>query len=334
MIIAAGVLLGRPLVKLLTREKPSGRDTGSQAPTQTVSSEEISPEESREPSAPAAVSVKNRIFYYAAPEELSTHRGIDSAVDRAAGLGANCLVFDAKTREGYVTWETKNAIGSQLTSENRIDIPYLVGKLAEKGIAPVARMYVFMDRMVSTVDRSTAVLYSGTDARWLDSSRELGGKAWANPVSSVMQQYIIDLTDELMSLGVRDVIYAAFHTPTGYSLEYRDFGTSMDGVVANMTNLLKTLKGKLSAGGGTLMLEVEYSAVDPNGSYAQYVVHPYQLGAGNLIITLAGNEGDIRTIADALSRTVSGDERIDSLTLWTRTGNSERTKVLGSWFVN
>ena len=149
-----------------------------------------------------------------------------------------------------------------------------------------------------------------------------------------MQQYIIELTDELMDLGVRDVIYAAFHTPTGYSLEYRDFGTSMEGVVANMTNLLKTLKGKLSAGGGTLILEVEYSAVDPNGSYAQYVVHPYQLGAGNLIITLTGSEGDIGAIAQTLSQTAAGDERIDSVTLWARGADAERTKALGSWFVN
>lgn len=340
LIIGAGILLGKPLVKLLTREKPDPSQDPSSAPSQTVSAgerEENSQDESNgpeEPGAPAGVAVKNRIYYYATVEELSSRRGIDSTVDRAAALGANCLIFDVKTKDGYVTFDTKNAIGSKLLNENRIDIPYLVEKLSEKGMAPVARMYTFMDQMVSTVERSTAVLYSGTEARWLDSSRDLGGKAWANPASSTMQQYIIELTDELMDLGVRDVIYAAFHTPTGYSLEYRDFGTSMEGVVANMTNLLKTLKGKLSAGGGTLILEVEYSAVDPNGSYAQYVVHPYQLGAGNLIITLTGSEGDIGAIAQTLSQTAAGDERIDSVTLWARGADAERTKALGSWFVN
>lgn len=335
LIIGAGILLGKPLAKLLTREKPSSSSTDDLQPAsrQIVSSEEEIPASENEGSAPPVIAVKNRIYYYATVEELSSHRQIDSMLDKARSMGANCLVFDAKTRDGLITWDTKNELGSQLLAENRIDIRYLVQKLSENEMAPVARIYTFMDPMISTVDRSTAVLYSGTEARWLDSSRELGGKAWANPASSAMQKYILDLTDELIELGVKDVIYAAFHTPTGYSLEYRDFGTSMDGVVANMTNLLKTLKGRLSAGGGTLILEVEYSAVDPNGSYARYVVHPYQLGAGNLLITMSGT-GDVQAIVQSLSATMQNDERIDSIVLWTHSSDNERTKALGSWFVN
>ena len=336
-LVLAVYFLGRPLMKLLTREKPADVPTGprvSDAAEPDISDVSEGEEYSRE-SSETVVPARNRIYYYAEPSQLSDHASIDSTVARRKAAGANCLVFDAKTKEGLITWDTGNEYGSKLLYETQIDLPYLVNRLKEESMAPVARLYAFMDRNISTVVRSTAVMYRGTDSRWLDSSVDLGGKAWANPASPVMQDYLVGLTGELMDLGVRDFIFAAFHTPTGYSLEYRDFGTSMDGVLANMKSLLKTLAGKVSSGGGDLLLQVEYDAVKEDGDYARYIVHPFQLGCSGYIVTMNASAADVNLAVSRLKDTVDRDPEIESVTLWVTPPADRRiTGRLGSRFIN
>ena len=228
---------------------------------------------------------------------------------------------------------SSNQYASQLKSDKAVDLKSLTAKLEQNGITPVARMYTFMDKLISNVERSTAVMYQGTDTRWLDSSAALGGKAWANPASQIMQGYITALTEEIMSLGVKEIIFAGFHTPTGYSLDKRDFGASMDQVLANMRSLYHTLEAKISAKGGRCSLQVEYTAVMADGNYSHYVVHPYQLGAKNIIITAKGNDTDVQQ-AVALLSTATSNEEISSVTLWfTDNANTDATHTLGDYFV-
>ncbi|MBP0980474.1 MAG: hypothetical protein J6Q18_02810, partial [Oscillospiraceae bacterium] len=223
---------------------------------------------------------------------------------------------------------------SQLMAEKVIDLSLLTSKLSAAGITPVARLYTFMDKLISNVERSTAVMYLGTDTRWLDSSAALGGKAWANPASQIMRDYIISLTDEIMSLGVKEIIYAGFHTPTGYSLDKRDFGATMDQVLANMRSLYNTLEAKVSAKGGRCSLQVEYTALMPEGNYSHYIVHPYQLGAENIIITAKGGDTDVQQTVSQFKNATDAEE-ISSVTLWlTDNMNTEPAKALGDYFAN
>ena len=280
-----------------------------------------------------SVTQKTKVYYYADANLLTTEGGIDSVVSRMQAQKATHLVFDLKNKDGNLLYTSANQYGSQLMAEKVIDLSLLTSKLSAAGITPVARMYTFMDKLISNVERSAAVMYQGTDTRWLDSSAALGGKAWANPASPVMQDYILALTDEIMAQGVKEFILAGYHTPTGYSLDKRDFGASIDQVLANMKNLLGTLEAKISAKGGRCAVQVEYTAIMPEGDYAHYIVHPYQLGADNIVVTAKGADIDVSAVVSMLE-THQDSEDIESFTLWlTDNGSTDLTSAMDYRFV-
>ena len=344
-IVLGGFLLGKPVLNMLSgvgkSDSPSSSqivDTSSKQEDSSVQTDVSQPSSDAESDNPQPEIVqpvaKTRIYYYADTSALSTEAGIDGVIAQMKSKGATHLVFDVKNQDGNLLYTSTNQYGSQLVADKTVDIKALVSKLSQNGITPVARMYTFMDKLISNVERSTAVMYQGTDTRWLDSSAALGGKAWANPASQIMRDYIISLTDEVMSLGIKEIVYAGFHTPTGYSLDKRDFGATMDQVLASMRSLYNTLEAKVSAKGGRCSLQVEYSALMPEGNYSHYIVHPYQLGAENIIITAKGGDTDVQQAVSQLAGATDAEE-ISSVTLWlTDNVNTEAAKSLGDYFAD
>ena len=344
-IVLVGFLLGKPVLNMLSGAGKGDSSSSSQivdtsskledSSVQTDVSQPSSDADSDNPQPEIVQPVaKTRIYYYADTSALSTEAGIDGVIAQMKSKGATHLVFDVKNQDGNLLYTSADQYGSQLVADKTVDIKALVSKLSQNGITPVARMYTFMDKLISNVERSTAVMYQGTDTRWLDSSAALGGKAWANPASQIMRDYIISLTDEVMSLGIKEIVYAGFHTPTGYSLDKRDFGATMDQVLASMRSLYNTLEAKVSAKGGRCSLQVEYSALMPEGNYSHYIVHPYQLGAENIIITAKGGDTDVQQAVSQLAGATDAEE-ISSVTLWlTDNVNTEAAKSLGDYFAD
>ena len=348
-LVLAGFLLGKPLLAMLSGAGDGDSSSQPDTSSQPVASQpvESQPVESQPQSAPSEtpdssentvivppVTQKTKVYYYADTNLLTTEAGIDNVISQMQAKNATHLVFDLKNKDGNLLYASQNQYGSLLMADKTVDLPLLTGKLSAAGITPVARIYTFMDKLISTVERSTAVMYQGTDTRWLDSSAALGGKAWANPASQIMQDYIMALTDEIMAQGVKEFIFAGFHTPTGYSLDKRDFGASTDQVLANMKNLLGTLEAKISAKGGWSALQVDYSEIQPEGNYAHYIVHPYQLGADNFVVTAKGADYDIGQLTVQLPAEISNND-ISAVTLWVTDGvNADLTQTADSYFVS
>ena len=340
LVVAVGFMLGKPLLNIISG---GGEDSSSQAVVSTLpeaDSQQETVQQSQPDSSDIPVVVPgitesvNRVYYYASPSALSSESGIAAVIKQMKDKGATHLVFDVKNPDGYVHYISSNIYASQLADSVLIDIPALVSALRAENLTPVGRIYTFMDKMISSVERSTAVMYMGSDTRWLDTSAALGGKPWANPASRIMQDYIIALTDEILAMGVNEIIYAGFSTPTGYSLDKRDFGATTEQVLAKMQSLIGTLKAKISAKGGYSTWQFEYTAVAEDGDYSQYIVHPYQLGAENMIITAKGSDIDVPAVTAQL--TVSENhEEIDEITLWlTDNADASETKTMGSYFVS
>ena len=348
VLVLVGFLMGKPIMNMLAGDtEPSSQPQKPSSQVETSSKVEVSskdettsqPVASEDESSINAqdtplVVEKSRVYYYADAVALSTESGLDGIVAKAKAAGATHLVFDVKNQDGTVMYVSQNEYASKLLSDKAFDLKAVCEKLSANGITPVARIYTFMDKLISNVERSTAVMYrDGTgETRWYDSSPALGGKAWANPANSTMQAYITALTDEVMSMGVKEIIFAAFHTPTGYSLDKRDFGASMDQVRASMKNLYRTLEGKISAKGGRCSLQVEYTAVMPEGNYSHYIVHPYQIGATNIIITAKGVDVDVAQAVSVLD-VANNAEEISTAVLWfTDNVNTESIPQNGDYF--
>ena len=335
IIVGAGYFLGKPLLNFVSQAskyKPDSSQATSSGPnsaSDTVSQQPSSKDEGETP----VIGIKNRVYYFADTQKLQSAQSIKTVVDDMKAKGATHCVFTVKDRDGYILYNSTNQYASQLKGTAVLDLPLVVKTLTENSITPVAQVYTFMDKMISTVERTTAVLYQGTDARWLDSSAALGGKAWANPASSVMQQYLTDLTDELISQGVKEFIFAGYSTPTGFSLDKREFGASQEQVLAHMKTLISTLEGHVSAKGGYAAWQYDYSSVMAGGNYAQYIIHPFQLGAGNVIICANSYEYDPKAAMDEMT-TAKTANNLDNLTLWILDGDLNGiTKAMGSYFV-
>ncbi len=343
LLVMAGFMLGKPIINMISGIGSGGDDTSLNteivqptpaATPQTTLRPTAEPQpDDTENIAPVPVT-KNRVYYFVAPAQVSSEAGIDNVVKQMKDKGATHLVLDVKNKDGNLHYVSRNRYGSQLAADVTVDLKLLATKLKANGLTPVARIYTFMDKMISTVERSTAVMYQGTETRWLDTSAALGGKAWANPASTIMQDYIIALTEEVMAFGITEIIFAGYSTPTGYSLDKRDFGASMEQVLANMKKLIGTLQAKVSAKSGYSSWQFEYSAVAENGSYAQYIVHPYQLGAENIILTAKGSDIQLQRAVDGILA-AENTEDIGEIALWITDGaDSAPTQKLGDYFIN
>ena len=177
-LVLVGFLLGKPLLAMLSG---AGDDSSSSQPdtsSQPVVSQPVESQPQPEPSeipdnsennvtVPPVIQ-KTKVYYYADVNLLTTENGIDSVISQMQAKNATHLVFDLKNKDGNLLYASQNQYGSQLVADKTVDLSLLTAKLSAADITPVARIYTFMDKMISTVERSTAVMYQGTDTRCSD----------------------------------------------------------------------------------------------------------------------------------------------------------------------
>ena len=226
--------------------------------------------------------------------------------------GVSYAVITLKNKDGFVHYDSKTTIGSQAKHKQQIDVAKVVEIFGQHDITVVANIYTFMDKTAPDIDRSTAVLYVGTDYKWLDSSKELGGKAWANPASSTMQQYIGDIVQEIKTeFGIKNFIFSGVQLPTGYSLDKRDFGVSESALQAQLQGFIDTMENKVAAFGGDAFFAFDLAAVN-GGDVAKYIVAPQRLGAANMVL-----EGTAEDFAAAdlavISKKLKNDYSVEML---------------------
>jgi len=241
---------------------------------------------------------------------LTSEAAIKQQAAELKAKGVDYAVITLKNADGFIDYDTKTAIGSQAKHNQLIDVKMVVDIFAQQDITVVANLYAFQDKNAPVIDRTTAVKYQGTDMNWLDTSKELGGKPWANPASSVMQQYIDELVQEIKTqFGIRDFIFSAVQLPTGYSLDKRDFGVSESALQAQLQGFIDTMENKVAAFGGDAFFEFDIAAVN-GGDVSKYIVAPQRLGAANLVLTGTQADYDAADLA-AISAKLKNDYMVE-----------------------
>ena len=222
------------------------------------------------------------VYYQVDTNSLLTDQGIQAAAQTVKDKGADTAVITLKDSKGYIYWDTKTQIGSAAKAPNLIDVGKVCDIFKQNGLKVAVRIYAFEDSLAPGINRETAVKYQGTDYNWLDTSKEFGGKPWANPASAVMQEYLYSIVEELGVYKIDQFIFSSVQLPTGYSLDKRDFGVSEDQLKAQMQGFIKTMQSK--AQNSKAYFEFDVKAVKGE-DYAKYIIPPQQLGAENIIIT-------------------------------------------------
>ena len=336
LVFAAGALLaigflGAPAIAEMAENmsKPKPQNTPSPTPVVTA------PAETQPTTNPSDIQIDTtkEKFVYGTVEQtaLYSEDAFKAAVDALKAKGADNMVVTLKDQQGLVWFNTQTETGQKAKSATTADVKRLVEICKEKEVTLTAQLYVFQDRITPTINRDTAVKYKGTDMNWLDSSKELGGKPWANPASSVMQEYIYALVKELVDMGVEEFVFSGVQLPTGYSLEMRDFGVSDAQLQAQMQGFINTLSSKVAAKGGNAYFVFDVKAIS-GADVAKYLITPQRYGAANIIA--AGTAEEFAAHGESAIAALRKDENVERIVVWTTDGDAETdTKADNGYFV-
>jgi len=323
LVFAAGALLaigffGAPAVVEMAKNmsKPKPQPTPTPTPVATAPAES----ESTPNPSDIQIEIPQTAFTYGMVEQSSLYSeaAVKAAVEALKAKGVDNAVVTLKDAQGLVWFDTQTEIGTAAKSKTLADVSRLVEICKQNDMRLTVQMYVFCDRIAPTVNRDTAVKYMGTDMNWLDTSKELGGKPWANPASSVMQQYIYDLVAELGDMGVDDFIFSGVQLPTGYSLEMRDFGVNDSQLQAQMQGFINTLSSKVAAKGGDAYFAFDVSAIS-GADVAKYIVAPQRYGAANIVAQ--GTAEDFAANGELALAALEKSEHVERVVIWATDGS-------------
>lgn len=281
---------------------------------------------------PGIATPKTLVYCEVLPTELLTKDAVLAKAIELKAKGVMTAVITLKNPAGNIFFGSATDLGKGAKGTVTLDLVMIADTFKEQGIISCANLYTFMDKTTPTLDRTIAVKYIGTDYTWLDSAKELGGKPWSNPASTVMQNYIYSLSEEILSAGFKEIIYSGTQLPTGYSLDKREFGATNDQLLAQIKGFINTLQTKVSAFGARASFSFDFASVN-SGDYTKYLEPPVRLGAENIILTCQFSELSQVDI-DAFADKIKGEESIDNLSIWLLDATFENPSTsLSGYFV-
>ncbi len=292
-------------------------------PSQPSETQPVQPPETQPSADPSDVqidSVEKYIYGVLEQNSLVSESEISAAIDKLKQKGVDNVVVTLKDKQGLVWFDTQTEIGMQAKAKTLVDIKRLVEICAEKDVSVTAQLYVFCDKTAPTINRDTAVKYKGTDMNWLDTSKEFGGKPWANPASSVMQEYIYTLTDEISAKGIKDFIFSGVQLPVGYSLDMRDFGASESQLQAQIQGFINTVSGKAEAKGGNAYFAFDAAAIS-GADVEKYIIQPQRYGVENIVVF--GSAEELEKYGNSALASLKGNSDVERVVVWSTDANSD-----------
>lgn len=125
------------------------------------------------------------------------------------------LVMPLKVQGGALLFQTENALAQQCGAvQGTMQLSEMVDVAKAQGWTPVAQCSLLDDNLLPNANAQAGYLVTD-GSRWLDNTKQNGGKAWASPFSDITVQYLTDLTEEIVSAGFSqiwcaDVIFPPF----------------------------------------------------------------------------------------------------------------------------
>ena len=132
-----------------------------------------------------------------------SRRRMAALIDLARRTEVNTFVIDIKDATGYVSHPSAVPLAREIgaTGDLRIpSLPWLLGKLEEAGIYPIARIVIVKDPVLAAARPELAVQDTAGGA-WADNT----GTVWLNPFNREVWDYHIDLAREVAAMGIPEI---------------------------------------------------------------------------------------------------------------------------------
>ena len=199
--------------------EPTPADTPPEAASASADTVPISPATASEP--------ERDFFFFERPDKVrglyltawsaGSRRRLAALTALAERTEINSFVIDIKDATGYVSHRTKvplaRAIGA--TGEIRIpSLPYMLGKLEEAGIYPIARIVIVKDPLLAAARPGLAVQDTAGGV-WVDGK----GIVWLNPYQKEVWDYHVALAREVAEWGFPEIQWDYVRFPDAPSSE-------------------------------------------------------------------------------------------------------------------
>ena len=150
-------------------------------------------------------------------DKLGDEEYIKDFIREIKKKNGNSVVIDFKTAEGRLCYSSmqENAIMASAALYDNDTVRRGLGLFRSAKISVIARIFCFSDNRLANADSDTAVKYMGTEVNWLDGSDDNGGKAWLNPYSKSVRDYLAGIVKEISSFGVGVFILEDLQFPGG-----------------------------------------------------------------------------------------------------------------------
>ena len=200
---------------------------------------------------------------YMPQEKLSDENYLEDFIKQVKKKNCNSVVIDFKTREGRLSYSSmnENAIIGACAVHDNDTVRQAIDIFTQEDIAVIARIFCFSDDRVATANSDVAVKYMNTEVNWLDGSDDKGGKAWLNPYSKSVRNYIADVAKEVSNLGVGIFILESLQYPGGDNISSATYPGEKNQSSRNVM-LKNTLSQVKNAVGDNALVILSQSATD------------------------------------------------------------------------
>lgn len=201
-------------------------------------------------SARAGEGLSDFIGIYVPVEDVSLS-GVGRYVDVMSNYNANALVLEVKPVSGQLVWSSSSEIAAAYSTNGTVDLAALVAALRQQnsGIYLVAQISCCLDAMLASRSPTTALCLN-TGAAYVDSEG-----AWLDPYNETVSQYIIELCEDLISIGFDELLLKSLCMPItdqaiGYQVELSSTPSpeaAICGLAMTITNALEGYDVPVSA---------------------------------------------------------------------------------------
>lgn len=201
-------------------------------------------------------------------ETLKKEGGLKSVTSQRDKGGLDTIIVDYKQTDGILHYNsaapTAVRIGS--VSKNAVDAAEIQKQIKAEGLIPAAKISCFDDAYAPAKMHDGSILYAGNQNwLWLDYAK--GRKSWLDAGKTSARSYILELIDELASMGYEQIYLDHVQFPVWGSLDSAVISSDMSKEEA-ITSFIKEAKDR--ANSKNVKLGVIVPASGAVGDYHRY----------------------------------------------------------------
>ena len=214
-------------------------------------------------------------------------------IENAVEQGVGNVIIELKDADGYLYYNSsiKAAKNCKAISSNAVaDLSSAIAKLRENNICVTAKIHCFKDKLATEITDAAVKQEGENGGKWLDDTKENGGKPWLNPYSDSACNYLLSIVKELTDMGVDNIMLASLQFPTGHQ-RFAYYGYDSDTVSRDecLSRFVAAVKKQVEYAGSEVWVEAlipHYLEQSPE----IYGTNPFTYPADCVVVNLVAED--------------------------------------------